>query len=161
MNEYSDFKPVDRSRAYTWHGSHSGIEEGQNASSKFTTPVQTCNVDGGSSSVGSSSKKPWSRRNAWGSMSYADLIGKAIESTADKRMTLSQIYDWMVQNVPYFHDKGTGSSSTGWKVWTVFFNIPWGVCDIFGAGSSFVTVIIKPCVLAEHKPARWHSWCYQ
>jgi len=113
MNEYSDFTPVDRSRAYTWHGSHSGIEDGCNTTNKFAMTVQTYS---GSSSAGPSSKKPWSRRNAWGSMSYADLIGKAIESTADKRMTLSQIYDWMIQNVPYFHDKGAGSSSTGWKV---------------------------------------------
>jgi len=116
MNEYSDFKPVDRSRAYTWHGSHSGIEDGRNTASKFAVNVQNYTMDSASSSVASSSKKPWSRRNAWGSMSYADLIGKAIESTADKRLTLSQIYEWMVQNVPYFHDKGTGSSSTGWKV---------------------------------------------
>ena len=113
MNEYSEFKPVDRSRAYTWHGSHSGIDDGCSTGSKF---VMAVNVESGHSSVGASSKKPWSRRNAWGSMSYADLIGKAIESTVDKRMTLSQIYEWMIQNVPYFHDKGAGSSSTGWKV---------------------------------------------
>jgi len=116
MNEYSDFKPVDRSRAYTWHGVHSGIEDDHSTASKFAMTVQTYGVDSATSSAGSSAKKPWSRRNAWGSMSYADLIGKAIESTADKRMTLSQIYEWMIQNVPYFHDKGTGSSSTGWKV---------------------------------------------
>ena len=113
MNEYSDFKPVDRSRAYTWHGSHSGLEDSCSTASKFT---MTASVDSSGSSVGPAAKKPWSRRNAWGSMSYADLIGKAIESTTDKRMTLSQIYDWMIQNVPYFHDKGSGSSSTGWKV---------------------------------------------
>jgi len=116
MNEYSDFKPVDRSRAYTWHGGHSGIEDDRSTASKFAVTVQTYGVNSASSLMGSSAKKPWSRRNAWGSMSYADLIGKAIESTADKRMTLSQIYEWMIQNVPYFHDKGTGSSSTGWKV---------------------------------------------
>lgn len=49
-------------------------------------------------------------------MSYADLITKAIESTQDKRLTLSQIYDWMVKNVPYFKDKGDSNSSAGWKV---------------------------------------------
>jgi len=116
MNEYSEFKPVDRSRAYTWHGSHSGIDDSSDTANKFAVTVQTYNVDASSSSTGQLAKKPWSRRNAWGSMSYADLIGKAIESTADKRMTLSQIYEWMIQNVPYFHDKGTGNSSTGWKV---------------------------------------------
>jgi len=116
MNEYSDFKPVDRSRAYTWHGGHPGIEGDLSTASKYVMTVPAYGVDSAGSAVGSPAKKPWSRRNAWGSMSYADLIGKAIESTADKRMTLSQIYEWMIQNVPYFHDKGTGSSSTGWKV---------------------------------------------
>lgn len=57
-----------------------------------------------------------SRRNAWGNLSYADLITKAIESAPDKRLTLSQIYDWMVRYVPYFKDKGDSNSSAGWKV---------------------------------------------
>ncbi|KAJ8266076.1 hypothetical protein GJAV_G00125620, partial [Gymnothorax javanicus] len=56
-----------------------------------------------------------SRRNAWGNMSYADLISKAIESSPEKRLTLSQIYDWMVKSVPYFKDKGDSNSSAGWK----------------------------------------------
>lgn len=66
-------------------------------------------------SVGSS-KKNSSRRNAWGNLSYADLITQAISSASDKRLTLSQIYEWMVQNVPYFKDKGDSNSSAGWKV---------------------------------------------
>lgn len=57
-----------------------------------------------------------SRRNAWGNQSYADLITRAIESTPEKRLTLSQIYDWMVRFVPYFKDKGDSNSSAGWKV---------------------------------------------
>nr|AAD53002.1 putative fork head domain protein [Danio rerio] len=60
-------------------------------------------------------RKSSSRRNAWGNLSYADLITKAIESTPDKRLTLSQIYDWMVSSVPYFKDKGDTNSSAGWK----------------------------------------------
>ncbi|XP_062848248.1 forkhead box protein O3 [Trichomycterus rosablanca] len=56
-----------------------------------------------------------SRRNAWGNLSYADLITRAIESTPEKRLTLSQIYDWMVRFVPYFKDKGDSNSSAGWK----------------------------------------------
>ncbi|XP_048831323.1 forkhead box protein O3a [Brienomyrus brachyistius] len=55
------------------------------------------------------------RRNAWGNLSYADLITTAIESSPDKRLTLSQIYDWMVRCVPYFKDKGDSNSSAGWK----------------------------------------------
>lgn len=61
-------------------------------------------------------KKNTSRRNAWGNMSYADLITQAIQGSPDRRLTLSQIYEWMVQNVPYFKDKGDSNSSAGWKV---------------------------------------------
>ncbi|CAF1667442.1 unnamed protein product, partial [Adineta ricciae] len=56
-----------------------------------------------------------SRKNAWGNLSYAELIAKAIENSQDKRLTLSQIYSWMIQYVPYFRDKGDRKSSTGWK----------------------------------------------
>lgn len=65
-------------------------------------------------------KKNSSRRNAWGNLSYADLITQAINSAVDNRLTLSQIYEWMVQNVPYFKDKGDSNSSAGWKVKTIF-----------------------------------------
>lgn len=61
-------------------------------------------------------KKGSSRRNAWGNLSYADLITQAITSSPDNRLTLSQIYEWMVHNVPYFKDKGDNNSSAGWKV---------------------------------------------
>ncbi|XP_078258975.1 forkhead box protein O1-A [Rhinoraja longicauda] len=60
-------------------------------------------------------KSSSSRRNAWGNLSYADLITKAIESSPEKRLTLSQIYDWMVRSVAYFKDKGDSNSSAGWK----------------------------------------------
>ncbi|XP_062872887.1 forkhead box protein O1-A [Trichomycterus rosablanca] len=69
-----------------------------------------------SSSAAAAQRKSGSaRRNAWGNMSYADLITKAIESSPEKRLTLSQIYDWMVKSVPYFKDKGDSNSSAGWK----------------------------------------------
>ncbi|XP_067945775.1 forkhead box protein O-like [Watersipora subatra] len=63
----------------------------------------------------SNAKKQSARKNAWGNLSYADLITKAIQSSPEKRLTLSQIYDWMVQNVNYFRDKGDSNSSAGWK----------------------------------------------
>ncbi|XP_027892636.1 forkhead box protein O6-like [Xiphophorus couchianus] len=66
--------------------------------------------------VGQLRKAKSSRRNAWGNLSYADLITRAIESAPEKRLTLSQIYDWMVRFVPYFKDKGDSNSSAGWKV---------------------------------------------
>ena len=57
-----------------------------------------------------------SRKNAWGNLSYADLITRAIQSSPEQRLTLSQIYEWMVRNIPYFKDKGDSTSSAGWKV---------------------------------------------
>lgn len=72
-------------------------------------------TNGGHHNTNSGVKKNTSRRNAWGNMSYADLITQAIQGSPDKRLTLSQIYEWMVQNVPYFKDKGDSNSSAGWK----------------------------------------------
>ena len=65
---------------------------------------------------GSPKQKNSSRRNKWGNLSYADLITQAIKSSPEQRLTLSQIYDWVVTNVPYFSDKGDSASSSGWKV---------------------------------------------
>ncbi|XP_039768253.1 forkhead box protein O4 [Ornithorhynchus anatinus] len=65
--------------------------------------------------AGPGPRKGGCRRNAWGSQSYADLISQAIASAPDKRLTLAQIYEWMVRSVPYFKDKGDANSSAGWK----------------------------------------------
>lgn len=64
----------------------------------------------------SKKKKGGTRRNAWGNQSYADLITQAIQSTPDGRLTLSQVYDWMVHNIAHFRGKGDANSSAGWKV---------------------------------------------
>ncbi|KAK6480265.1 forkhead box protein O4 [Huso huso] len=64
---------------------------------------------------GATPRKGSSRRNAWGNQSYAELISQAIENSPEKRLTLAQIYDWMVKTVPYFKDKGDSNSSAGWK----------------------------------------------
>lgn len=61
-------------------------------------------------------RKNVTRRNAWGQLSYSDLIVRAIESYPDQRATLAMIYEWMIKNIPYFHDKGDSNSSAGWKV---------------------------------------------
>ena len=87
--------------------------------SYFQTPVTEHDHDLESltnSGCGSPKQKNSSRRNAWGNQSYADLITQAIKSTPEQRLTLSQIYDWVVKNVPYFKDKGDSASSSGWKV---------------------------------------------
>ncbi|CAL9683817.1 unnamed protein product [Knipowitschia caucasica] len=89
----------------------------QHQSPQLTQPqVPLLSTPGTSSaSAAAQRKSSSSRRNAWGNMSYADLITKAIESSPESRLTLSQIYDWMVKSVPYFKDKGDSNSSAGWK----------------------------------------------
>ncbi len=97
----------------------SGLENtGSPLSSRPTSAATASPEANGQGSQQQTPRKSSSRRNAWGNLSYADLITKAIESTPDKRLTLSQIYDWMVRNVPYFKDKGDSNSSAGWKVST-------------------------------------------
>lgn len=92
-------------------GSFSQPVEVLRGPAKEGTPVAAL---GGSASQ--QLRKSSARRNAWGNYSYADLITQAIESSPEKRLTLSQIYDWMVRSVPYFKDKGDSNSSAGWKV---------------------------------------------
>lgn len=89
---------------------------GSPLSSHPTSAITASPETSGQGSQQQTPRKSSSRRNAWGNLSYADLITKAIESTPDKRLTLSQIYDWMVRSVPYFKDKGDSNSSAGWKV---------------------------------------------
>lgn len=43
--------------------------------------------------------------------SYANLITFAINSSSKKKMTLSEIYQWICDNFPYYKDAGNG-----WKV---------------------------------------------
>lgn len=111
------FEPQQRARSNTWplprpddfvDKDEMDLDKSDVADSVNTTPT------GGA--TGAVQKKNSSRRNAWGNMSYADLITQAITSAPDKRLTLSQIYDWMVQNITYFKDKGDSNSSAGWKV---------------------------------------------
>ena len=56
------------------------------------------------------------RKNAWGNLSYAELISKAITTSSEQRLTLSEIYDWMIKYVPFFRNKVDRASSAGWKV---------------------------------------------
>ena len=43
--------------------------------------------------------------------SYANLITFAINSSSKKKMTLSEIYQWICDNFPYYREAGNG-----WKV---------------------------------------------
>lgn len=118
------FEPQPRFRANTWHGFRQPKPESEEPQGGVSPPIseqseptaklthETHDQQEGATGV----KKNTSRRNAWGNMSYADLITKAVQSSPEQRLTLSQIYDWMVRNVPYFKDKGDSNSSAGWKV---------------------------------------------
>lgn len=125
-----DFAPQSRPRSCTWPlpqpdlagdedgALGAGVAEGSEdcgPERRATAPAMAPAPPLGAE-VGPLRKAKSSRRNAWGNLSYADLITKAIESAPDKRLTLSQIYDWMVRYVPYFKDKGDSNSSAGWKV---------------------------------------------
>ncbi|RLU22161.1 hypothetical protein DMN91_006541 [Ooceraea biroi] len=99
--------PLPRPEGYVEGNAPAGNEGAEGG----TPPHQTQLAQGGLLPV----KKNSSRRNAWGNLSYADLITPAITSAPDQRLTLSQIYEWMVQNVSYFKDKGDNNSSAGWK----------------------------------------------
>ncbi|XP_061609725.1 forkhead box protein O3B [Phyllopteryx taeniolatus] len=92
-----------------------GQESGGSPLSAHSPPAASGALTPGGLAAQQTPRKASSRRNAWGNLSYADLITKAIESAPDKRLTLSQIYDWMVRSIPYFKDKGDSNSSAGWK----------------------------------------------
>lgn len=114
-----DFEPQSRPRSCTWPlprpeaetgGAAGAAEEGAGGAAAGPGRAE------GARAGGAAARKGGSRRNAWGSQSYAELISQAIESAPEKRLTLAQIYEWMVRSVPYFKDKGDSNSSAGWKV---------------------------------------------
>ncbi|KAL8180755.1 UNVERIFIED_CONTAM: hypothetical protein K2H54_032570 [Gekko kuhli] len=138
-----EFPPQSRPRSCTWPlprpelagpsaepdpepgggvGSGSGLGSPEEPGSSGVTTAAAAATAGGPGSGGArksgggGGSSGGARRNAWGSQSYADLISQAIESAPDKRLTLAQIYEWMVRSVPYFRDKGDSNSSAGWKV---------------------------------------------
>lgn len=106
-----NLQPMTRERSNTWPLRPREETPGSPAPDEHTGDPQQQKDP-----LGLSKQKTTSRRNAWGNLSYADLITKAIQSSPELRLTLSQIYDWMVQNVAYFKDKGDSTSSAGWKV---------------------------------------------
>ncbi|XP_026737308.1 forkhead box protein O-like isoform X1 [Trichoplusia ni] len=107
------FEPQTRARSNTWPlpRPDNYVEAADDTGSKKNSNQNLS----GAPPLPTTTKKNSSRRNAWGNLSYADLITQAITSAQDNRLTLSQIYEWMVQNVPYFKDKGDSNSSAGWK----------------------------------------------
>lgn len=129
-----DFEPQSRPRSCTWPLPRPDLSIVKQEPPSEGIPVDEARCDGqevvlcpqndlesravaeGMAGVGGTTpRKGGSRRNAWGNQSYAELISQAIESSPEKRLTLSQIYEWMVKSVPFFKDKGDSNSSAGWK----------------------------------------------
>ncbi|KAM4697028.1 forkhead box protein O4 [Rhinophrynus dorsalis] len=124
-----DFEPQTRPRSCTWPLPRPDLSVVPPAVSSEESRTDTPDVpsllhqdgeekvlsDGPIGAGSVTPRKGGSRRNAWGNQSYAELISQAIESSPEKRLTLSQIYDWMVKSIPYFKDKGDSNSSAGWK----------------------------------------------
>lgn len=129
-----DFEPQSRPRSCTWPlprpelpagaaeagGAGAAAEEGAGGAAAAAAAgpgrAEGARAGGGGGAAAAAARKGGSRRNAWGNQSYAELISQAIESAPEKRLTLAQIYEWMVRSVPYFKDKGDSNSSAGWKV---------------------------------------------
>lgn len=136
-----DFEPQSRPRSCTWPlprpeisavkpeapdgtesaaGTPPADEDKPEPQQATSGPEKVSPPEGGAAAggggAGATPRKGSSRRNAWGNQSYADLISQAIENSPEKRLTLAQIYEWMVKTVPYFRDKGDSNSSAGWKV---------------------------------------------
>ncbi|XP_072287346.1 forkhead box protein O4 [Pyxicephalus adspersus] len=115
-----DFEPQTRPRSCTWplpRPELSVVQPGGAPAEEGRAEVAEAPAlpAEGSGQPGVTPRKGGSRRNAWGNQSYAELISQAIESSPEKRLTLSQIYEWMVKTIPYFKDKGDSNSSAGWK----------------------------------------------
>ncbi|XP_053555058.1 forkhead box protein O4 [Bombina bombina] len=123
-----DFEPQPRARSCTWPlprpdlpvvqpqaSAEENHTEGTNVPRLLPPENEDRTVVEGLTGAGVTPRKGGSRRNAWGNQSYAELISQAIESSPEKRLTLSQIYDWMVKSIPFFKDKGDSNSSAGWK----------------------------------------------
>lgn len=106
-----------RSRSSTWPlpdpDQLDGSQQNPNGMIKAETPECESPIPPQPKSEPSNKQK---MRNAWGNMSYAELITQAILSSPEKRLTLAEIYEWIVKNVPYFSDKANSPSTAGWKV---------------------------------------------
>lgn len=114
----SDHLNDPRSRSSTWPLQDPN-QQPLVADSPERVAIKTERQDSESPLPQTPKSEPKKMRNAWGNLSYAELITQAILSSPDKRLTLSEIYDWIVQNVPYFADKANSPSTAGWKVGTV------------------------------------------
>lgn len=105
-NEEDEIESIGSPRSFASSGSASSRDDMLNQFPEIQSPA-----GGQTPAPKLRSQQP----NPWGRASYSDLITMAITSTGNNMMTLSEIYSWIVKNVPYFNDKGTYLSVQGWK----------------------------------------------
>ena len=74
--------------------------------------------------------------------SYANLITFAINSSSKKKMTLSEIYQWICENFPYYKDAGNGWKVGGFRTLPV--QAKWNQRTTSGLWPRF-TKTLNPC----------------
>lgn len=105
-NEEEDIESLESPRSFASSGSNNSRDDLLAQFPETQTPARAHTPV---------TKSRTQQQNPWGRASYSDLITMAITSTNNNMMTLSDIYCWIVKNVPYFNDKGTYLSVQGWK----------------------------------------------
>lgn len=105
-NEEEDIESLESPRSFASSGSNNSRDDLLAQFPETQTPARAHTPV---------TKSRTQQQNPWGRASYSDLITMAITSTNNNMMTLSDIYSWIVKNVPYFNDKGTYLSVQGWK----------------------------------------------
>ena len=75
-------------------------------------------IGAGRSPGGSGDPNSQNARDGKPPYSYANLITFAINSSTKKKMTLSEIYQWICDNFPYYREAGNG-----WKVGIAVFDV--------------------------------------
>ena len=128
----SVFEPQMRARSNTWSVNSLPDNDETTFTSAEADSTETASSSPGAVETGTAygpgtgppglarPRRTWTRRNAWGNQSYAEMIEQAISSSPEGRLTLAQIYEWIVENVEYFSDQRDSNSSAGWKVSDVF-----------------------------------------
>ena len=107
-----------RGRCNTWPSSQSWDSSQSHSPGLASLPEEATSQTEGETEAGDSrlEETPYGRRNPWGPFSYAQLITQAICSQPDQRMTLNQIYEFLISNFPYFAERRSHQQSAGWKV---------------------------------------------
>uniref|UniRef100_A0AAQ4RQ31 Fork-head domain-containing protein n=1 Tax=Gasterosteus aculeatus aculeatus TaxID=481459 RepID=A0AAQ4RQ31_GASAC len=89
------------------HGLHHGLHHGHAAGKKVVHLDPGTTLDQEEAAQHRDGKPPYS---------YASLITFAINGSLRKRMTLSEIYQWICDNFPYYREAGSGWKGSYWAI---------------------------------------------